>query len=319
MKAFRWLPWIALAVLPLVLHSNFILTIFIFSFILGMAAVSFNLIFGFTGQLSMFHAAAFGIAAYVTYLVVSLLHVSFWVAPPADDRHHRRDLARRRHHLLQIQAQGILFRRRHLAFSELARLVVLNWNSVTNGTLGLMVLDKPSVWIPGDRAPMKIDGTIGWYYFSLVGADVHGGGVCAGAALLDRPLLRRDPPQRRSGADPRDRHLPLQASVVYDGQRAGCGRRQLYAFYTGYIEPSYLSIEQSLDIIAMVLLGGRSSIIGPIVGAFVLTGLPHVIELSAELPRHSLRPDSDPDHSADAARDRRHSSELAPCCLRCRA
>jgi branched-chain amino acid transport system permease protein len=56
-----------------------------------------------------------------------------------------------------------------------------------------------------------------------------------------------------------------------------------YAFYTGYIEPSYLSIAQSLDIIAMVLLGGRSSIIGPIVGAFVLTGLPHVIELSAEI------------------------------------
>jgi branched-chain amino acid transport system permease protein len=57
----------------------------------------------------------------------------------------------------------------------------------------------------------------------------------------------------------------------------------MYAFYIGYIEPSYLSIAQSLDIIAMVLLGGRSSIIGPIVGAFVLTGLPHVIELSAEL------------------------------------
>ena len=36
-----------------------------------------------------------------------------------------------------------------LAFSELARLVVLNWNSVTNGTLGLLVLDKPTVWLPG--------------------------------------------------------------------------------------------------------------------------------------------------------------------------
>src|SRR5262249_46726808 len=56
----------------------------------------------------------------------------------------------------------------------------------------------------------------------------------------------------------------------------------LYAFYTGYIEPNYLSINQSLDIIAMVLLGGRSSIMGPIAGAFVLTGLPHVINLSGE-------------------------------------
>src|SRR5262249_41219153 len=80
MKVLRWLPWAALAVLPIVLHSNFVLTIFIFSFILGMAAVSFNRVFGFTGQLSMFHAAAFGFGAYITYLVLSRFHVSFWLA-----------------------------------------------------------------------------------------------------------------------------------------------------------------------------------------------------------------------------------------------
>jgi branched-chain amino acid transport system permease protein len=57
----------------------------------------------------------------------------------------------------------------------------------------------------------------------------------------------------------------------------------LYAFYLGYIEPNYLSIEQSLAIIAMVLLGGRQPLAGPILGAFVLTALPHVIEFSAEL------------------------------------
>jgi branched-chain amino acid transport system permease protein len=57
----------------------------------------------------------------------------------------------------------------------------------------------------------------------------------------------------------------------------------LFAFYTGYIEPAYLGINQSLDVIAMVLLGGRLSLAGPIVGAFVLTGLPHVIELSGEV------------------------------------
>ena len=57
----------------------------------------------------------------------------------------------------------------------------------------------------------------------------------------------------------------------------------LFGFYTNYIEPSQLSITQSLDAIAMVLLGGMGSILGPVVGAFLLTGLPHVIELSAEL------------------------------------
>ena len=68
----------------------------------------------------------------------------------------------------------------------------------------------------------------------------------------------------------------------------------LFGFYTNYIEPSQLSITRSLDAIAMVLLGGMGSILGPVVGAFLLTGLPHVIEFSAELraagitPRHDL-------------------------------
>ena len=51
---------LALALLPILVKSDFTLTILVFSFLLGMLAVSFNLIFGYTGQLSMFHAAAFG-------------------------------------------------------------------------------------------------------------------------------------------------------------------------------------------------------------------------------------------------------------------
>ena len=66
------------ALLPVLVKSDFILTILVFSFLLGMLAVSFNLIFGFTGQLSMFHAAAFGISAYATYLAMTRLGVSFW-------------------------------------------------------------------------------------------------------------------------------------------------------------------------------------------------------------------------------------------------
>jgi branched-chain amino acid transport system permease protein len=57
----------------------------------------------------------------------------------------------------------------------------------------------------------------------------------------------------------------------------------LYGFYTGYIDPAYLAVTQSLDAIAMVLLGGVSTILGPVVGALVLTSLPHLIELPAEL------------------------------------
>ena len=54
-------------------------------------------------------------------------------------------------------------------------------------------------------------------------------------------------------------------------------------FYLGFIEPGFLSIEQSLAIVAMVLLGGRASVAAPVIGAFVLTALPHLIHFGAEV------------------------------------
>ena len=57
----------------------------------------------------------------------------------------------------------------------------------------------------------------------------------------------------------------------------------LYSFYLGSIEPGFLSIDQSLAIVAMVLLGGRGAVAAPVIGALVLTALPHMIHLGAEM------------------------------------
>jgi len=277
----KWIVLAALLVLPLVVHSNFVLTIFVFSFILGMMAVSFNLIFGFTGQLSMFHAAAFGISGYTTYLTVSWLHVSFWVGLlPA--------LALVAVVSLLVgsicfkfKLQAFYFAVVTLAFSELARLVIMNWNSVTNGTLGLMVLDKPTIRLPGLSA-ITIDGTVSWYFFSLAGLTLTVAictlvvrswiGRCFAAIRLDEDLAQT----LGIGIF----RYKLLSFLLANLLAALAG--SLYAFYTGYIEPAYLGISQSLDIIAMVLLGGRGSVTGPVLGAFVLTGLPHLIDLSGE-------------------------------------
>jgi branched-chain amino acid transport system permease protein len=279
MKALLWLPLLAL---PLVYRGDVVLTICIFSLLLGMAAVSFTLVFGFTGQLSMFHAAAFGIASYVTYLVVSRAHLPFWVAlvPTMAVTV-----------LLSLVVGTICFKFKlkafyfavvTLAFSELARLVVLNWNDLTNGTLGLLVLEKPTVWVPGSGV-LKIEGTIAWYYLSLAGLALTVGvcwlvlrswiGRCFAAIRLNEDLAQT------LGID--IFRYKLLSFTIANLLAALAG--SLYGFYTGYIEPSYLSITQGLDIIAMVLLGGRMSLAGPIVGAFVLTGLPHLIELSGEI------------------------------------
>jgi branched-chain amino acid transport system permease protein len=276
------LLWLVLFMLPLVLHNEVALTVLVFTFILGILAVSFNLIFGYTGQLSMFHAAAFGIAAYATHLSMEHLGVSFWEGM---------FIAVLVVTVLSVAVGTICFRFRlrefyfaivTLAFSEIARLIILNWSSFTNGSLGINLTEKPTLWVPG-RGVLPIEGTRTWYYLSLVALIatvfvcsrvVHSWmGRCFAAIRLNDELA--------GTLGINVFRYKLISFLVGNAGAAVAGA--LYAFYLSYIEPNYLSIEQSLAIIAMVLLGGREPVSGPILGAFVLTALPHVIPLSAEL------------------------------------
>jgi branched-chain amino acid transport system permease protein len=268
--------------LPLAVRSDTALTIIIFSFLLGMLAVSFNLVFGFTGQLSMFHAAAFGIGAYATHLAMAHWKVTFWEGMV---------LAALLVGALSVIVGAICFRFRlkefyfavvTLAFSEVARLVVLNWNDVTNGTLGINLQVKPTLWLPG-QGIVKIEGTLMWYYVSAFALAttilvawriVHSWmGRCFAAIRLNDEL-----------GDVLGINVfryKLAVFVIANVIAACTGG--LYAFYLGFIEPGFLSIDQSLAIVAMVLLGGRGAVAAPVIGALVLTALPHLIHFGAEV------------------------------------
>ena len=284
MKRGIWIAVVAaaLCVTPLVFNSDVVLTILVFSYLQGMLAVSFNLIFGFTGQLSMFHAAAFGIAAYATHLFMQHLGVAYWSAMI---------LAAALVAAVSVVVGAICFRFRlrefyfavvTLAFSEMARLTVLNWNSLTNGSLGINLQEKPPFWLPGTGV-VRLESTLAWYYLSL---------VALGATLLACWRMVHSWMGRCFAAIRMNDELgdtlginvfryKLTAFVAGNVMAAVAG--SLYAYFLGSLEPGFLSIDQSLGIVAMVLLGGRSVVAAPVVGAFVLTTLPHLIHFSAEI------------------------------------
>jgi branched-chain amino acid transport system permease protein len=273
---------LAMLLLPLVVRSDTVMTIVIFSLLLGMLAVSFNLIFGFTGQLSMFHAAAFGIGAYATHLAMHYWKVTFWEGMIA---------AALLVGVISVIVGAICFRFRlrefyfavvTLAFSEVARLVVLNWNDVTNGTLGITLQAKPTLWLPG-QGVVKVEGTLMWYYLSLVALAltilvawrlVHSWmGRCFAAIRLNDEL----------GDVLGINVFRYKLAVFAIANVIAACTGGLYVFYLGFIEPGFLSIDQSLAIVAMVLLGGRGAVASPVIGALVLTALPHMIHFGAEL------------------------------------
>jgi branched-chain amino acid transport system permease protein len=215
-----------------------------------------------------------------TYLILTKFGIPFWLLPPGCSLVSPSPLVVGG----PVSNSGCvnLFCVVTLAFSELARLVVLNWNSVTNGTLGILVLDKPTLWLPG-ASVVKIEGTQAWYLLTLTSLIV----VATFSQVLVRSWVGRNFAAIRLNEDLAQTlgintfRYKLLAFTVSNILAAFAG--VLFGFYTNYIEPSQLSITQSLDAIAMVLLGGLGSILGPVVGALLLTGLPHVIEFSAEL------------------------------------
>jgi len=275
------LLWIPMLFVPAVVHSNVVLTILIFTFILGILAVSFNLIFGFTGQLSLFHAAAFGLSAYATYLSMAHWGISFWLGALVGIVFVT---------LISIVIGAICFRFKlrelyfaivTLAFSELARLVILNWNGFTNGSLGINFTLTPTLWVPG-RGVIPVAGTLMWYYLSLAAVVlavvfytriVHSWmGRCFASIRLNDEL-----------ADTLGINVFRYKLISFVAGNIGAAvAGSLYAFYISYIDPNYFSLDQSLAIIAMALLGGREFVAAPIVGALVLTALPHVINVNAE-------------------------------------
>ncbi len=272
---------VVLYALPLVVRSDFLLTIFIFTFLYGILATTFDLVFGFTGQLSLFHPAVFGVSAYVTDWLVVHGGLPFWAATVP---------AAAAAVLLALVVGSICFNFRlktfyfavvTLAFTEMIRLVIMNWNSVTNGTLGLVVTSKPTIWWPGSGI-VPIRGPVAWYYVALVALTLtvlicwralrSWMGRCFSAIRLNEDLART------LGINV-FRYKLISFAL---GSALASFAGGLYGYYTGYIDPGYLNIDQSMEILAMVLLGGQGTLLGPVVGSLVLTGLPHVIDLRGE-------------------------------------
>ena len=157
MKRYGWLGLVfAVAlILPLVLGEYWI-HVAVEILILGLFAVSFNMIFGYMGQLSFGHAAYFGVGAYATGLLMVkttvplplCLLVSMIVAG---------GLALIVGYFC-VRLTGIYFAILTMAFGQLLYYIIFQWYSFTGGDDGLQGIIPPD-WMVGVKA---------YYYFTLL-------------------------------------------------------------------------------------------------------------------------------------------------------
>ena len=223
--------------------------------IFGLAAFSLNFLVGNGGIVSFGHAAYFGLGAYASGLLVTKLGMpmepALIVAPLASG------FFAALFGFFIVRLQGIYLAMLTLAFAQIAYAVCFQWVEVTGGDNGIV-----GVW-PAPWAASRIV----YHYLVLVVAVL---GIIALRHVIYAPFgasLRaaRDSAARAEaiGIDVRA-HRWLGFTIA--GAAAGLAGG-LYAFSKGSIDPTLLGIPLSVDFLAMILLGGMQSVVGPVLGA----------------------------------------------------
>ncbi len=236
--------------------------------ILGLFALSFNLIYGYMGQISFGHAAFFGLGAYATALIAQPLIQAgqfgvLWFGIAIATSVSVAAVGALVVGFFCVRLTGIYFAMLSMAFGELIFYIVFSWYSFTKGDDGIQGLMPPAV----------LKSEVVYYYFTLVV-------VAAATAILWRitrsPFgfalrLLRDNPTRTAFLGIDTRRVML-VNFVIAGAFAGLAG-SLWGPFARSVSPMLLGWGHSGVPVFMSLIGGTGYFAGPLVGSVVYTGL----------------------------------------------
>ena len=266
---------VVIGILPMVFTNSYWQTNLIVCALNVMLALGLDFVLGYAGQLNLGQSAFYGIGAYASTLLITRLGVPFWAAfvsgviiAGAAGMLLSLFAVRLRGHYLAIASLG---------FAVITYQILLNWISLTQGPLGIYgIAPPPTLSLPG----------IGAVDFSDLGTLFY---LVAGFALLTYILLDqlvRSPVGETLTAIRED-------EVSASSLGINCNRWKVFAFamssavagaagcfyapFVGTLVPDSFVITESFTILAMVIVGGMGTLIGPALGAILLTILPELL------------------------------------------
>jgi len=258
---------IAAMALPAV-ASNYIVDVGLTIATYSILGLGLNIVVGYAGLLDLGYAAFFAIGAYTTALLETLLHFSFWETLPFS--------------LIFAGASGIVIgyptlrlRSDYLAivtlgFGEITRIVATNLN-ITGGPNGIYGIASPSLFGYEISSPAAVyELGIAFLVLVLVFA------IRLGQSRLGRAWtsIREDEAAAEAVGVPTLR-VKMLAYIL--GALIGGLAGSLFSARFGTIDPTGFTYLQSVTILIVVVLGGRGSIPGVILGAVIVAGLPEVL------------------------------------------
>jgi branched-chain amino acid transport system permease protein len=265
---------VLLLVLPLAVHSRYVLGTLVFVGLNGLAALALSLVMGFAGQVSLGQAAFFAVGAYVSGLLTTQHGWNGWLGLAAAAL--AGAVVALAVGLPVFRLSGLLLAMATLGFGVIVFYVLVNWSAVTGGPSGL-----------GGIPPLAVGGfvfdTDGRVLYLVGGVLLLALGLTAnlvdsrvGRAL--RALHGSEAAAAAAGID--TTQLKLAVFALAGGLTALAGG--LYAHYVRFINPSPFGVGYSVELVVMVVLGGAASLWGAVLGAGVVVTLVEV--LRAVLP-----------------------------------
>jgi branched-chain amino acid transport system permease protein len=286
----RLVPVVLLAVLasvPAWLSDPYILNAFITTGIFTIAAMSLNLLLGYTGQLSLGHVAFFGIGAYSSALTSLGFDVELWGGlhvvhepwPVVIGFFAGIVVAGLCGYLvgkLSFRVRGAYFVIVTISFAEVVRLVALNWVELTQGPLALTSIPPFTLGLPG-LGFVTLYGKIGNYYLVLaVGVIAYIVVQRIVQSRIGRAMvaLKENESLAVSVGINVTRYLVL-AAVISAAIAGAAG--SLYAHYLRIIDPDIFLFLYTVTMVIMVITGGKGTLAGPVVGGAIFGAIPVVL------------------------------------------
>lgn len=252
-----------MAIFPfLVGQSGYYMTVVVMASVYGISAISLNLLTGYGGQVSVGQAGFLTLGAYTAAIFGAKLGAPFWLALigagvvtavislviglPA---------VRLRGHFLAVATLGF-----GLSVPEIA----LNWDSLTGGYSGMAVF-RPDLF-SSDLA----------FYYVIVFAAVAITWIIHNIveSRLGRAFIAVRDSEVAAAATGVNvsayKTIMFVISAFFTGIAGG-----LYAYWVGFVSPNDFTIMTSLLLLAMIVVGGLASVSGAIIGAILLTIIPH--------------------------------------------
>ena len=267
---------LAAAVFPLLVQNTslaYLIRIFGLVGLYMIVALGLNMVVGFLGLLDLGFMAFYAIGAYAMALF-SGLGWSFWLAMPASVA--LTMLARAGLGAPVLRLRGDYLAIVTLGFGEITRIVLNNWDTLTNGPRGISLLTNLNV------QPVRLFGatlvTNTHYYYLILGFLVLG--VVVSERLLDSRMgrawtaIREDETAARlTGIQlTRMKMTGFVASAAFAGVAGS-----IFARWENFVTPESFTFWESVMLVTMVVIGGMGSIPGTLLGVAIVVLIPELL------------------------------------------